>query len=83
MKPINFKEANTIFAKNQPQYKSLPAWRTSEDCKDGQVISCWKMNFIERLKVLFTGKIYVCLLTFHKPIQPQKLRLTFEEAKND
>lgn len=83
MKPINFKEANIIFAKNQPQYKPLPAWRTNSDCDDGQVISCWSMNFVERLKVLFTGKIYLSLLTFHKPIQPQKLRLTFKEAKND
>ena len=81
MKPINFKEANVIFGKNQPEYKPLMAYRNDDEC--GQAISCWELTIKERIKLLFSGKIFVSLLTFGKAIQPQKLTLTFNEAKND
>lgn len=66
MKPIKFKEQNVIYAKNQPEYRPLPAHKT----KDGVVTSCWQMTFKERLKVLFFGKIYLSMLTFNMPLQP-------------
>lgn len=69
MRPIEFKEANFTFAINQPHHLPLPAWRGD----DGTVISCWKLSRRERLKLLVTGKIWVRLLTFNKPLQPQRL----------
>jgi len=68
MKPIKFKEANFIFAKDQAQYLPLPAWRGD----DGTVISCWSLSWKERLGVLVTGRLWVKILTFNKPLQPQR-----------
>jgi len=68
MKPIEFKEQNAIFAKNQPQYRPLPALKLNNG--DGDVISCWKLTVPERLKVLFTGKIWVGEKTFNEPLTP-------------
>lgn len=69
MKPIEFKESNVTFAKDQPEYLPLHAYRSD----DGEVISCWKLTFGERLKVLFTGKVFLQILTFNKPLQPSKI----------
>ena len=71
MNPFDFKEKNCVFAKDQPEYLPLPAHKTF----DGVVISCWKMSFKERLKVLFTGKIWLSILSFNHPLQPQSLQV--------
>lgn len=71
MEPIHFKQVNVEIAKNQKEYKTLPAFVT----RDGVVISCWQMNFKERIKALFTGKVFLTLLTFNKPLQPQLLQI--------
>lgn len=55
-----------VFAKDQPEYLPLPASRTPE----GEVVTCWKMDWKARLKVLFGGKIYITMLTFNKPLTP-------------
>jgi len=68
MKPITFPEANAVFAKDQPQYIPLPAFK--DDSERGIVISCWKLSFGERLRLLFTGKLWVSLWTFKKPLTP-------------
>ncbi len=68
MKPISFKEQNCIIAKNQKEYLPLPAWKS----KDGVVVSCWKLSFIERIKLLFTGRLWFKILTANKPLQPQR-----------
>ena len=69
MKPIDFKGRNRVFAKDQPEYGQLPAHKTH----GGLVTSCWKMSFKERLKVLMTGEVWLQLLTFNQPLQPQLL----------
>jgi hypothetical protein len=69
MDTVYFKEANVVYAKNQPEYLPLSVHRTA----DGVVTSCWKLNFLDRIKVVIFGKIYVQLLTFNQPLQPQKL----------
>ena len=68
MKPINFPEANIVFAKDQPEYEALPAFR--EKSPRGEVITCQKLSLRERLIILFTGKIWLALLTFNKPLTP-------------
>lgn len=74
MKPVSFKQVNTVYGKDQPDYIPLPAHRSGT----GEVISCWQLNLWERIKVLFTGRIYVTLLTYNNPLQPQKLSTKFE-----
>ncbi|XWN36064.1 MAG: hypothetical protein ROO71_08870 [Balneola sp.] len=69
MKPIKFKEHNVVFAENQDEYQSLPALRDSSQF--GYVITCWKLTFWERFKILITGKMWSNVITFHHPLQPQ------------
>jgi hypothetical protein len=69
MKAIEFPEANAIFAKNQDAYLQLPAYKAP----DGIVTSCYQLTWKERLQVLFGAKVFLSLMTFNKPLQPQKL----------
>ena len=71
MIPIDFKERNAVFAENQPEYLPLPVYKDNE--QGGRVFHCWKLSFVEKLKVMFTGKIWVNVLHFNKPLQPIKL----------
>lgn len=78
MKPVEFKHQNIIFAKDQSEYKLLPALKI--DSNLGEVISCWELTFKERIKVVFTGKVWVSLLTFNKPITPIFLAVNRKEV---
>jgi len=77
MKLIEFKEQTTVFAKDQKQYNPLPCHKfesnTLEGIHEGRIACVWKLTFIERIKVLFTGKIWHQILTFNNPLQPQLL----------
>lgn len=77
MKPVEFKHQNVIFAKDQPEYQPLPALRL--DTPEGQVISCWKMSIWERMKVLFTGRVWLSLMSFNKPLTPSYLAVNRKE----
>lgn len=68
MIPKKFKEANVTFAKDQPEYKPLPAFKAQSS--QGEVITCWNLSFRERLRILFKGEIWLCLLTFNKQLTP-------------
>ena len=67
MKPIPFAEQNCIYAESQPEYLPLPAHKTD----DGRVISCWWFSFSERLRILWSGKMWFHVMTFNEPLQPQ------------
>ena len=69
MKPVEFKETNVVFGKDQKEYQPLPALRFD----DGEVLTCWSLSWKELLRVVFTRKIYVGQLTFNHPLQPQFL----------
>lgn len=71
MKPISFRGQNAVYAKDQPEYQPLPSLKL--DCETGDVISCWNLTFKERVRVLFTGKIWLSLMTFNKPLTPSYL----------
>lgn len=71
MRPIKFKGHNCVYAEEQEAYLSLPAYKHGDPW--GSVSSCWKLTVFERLKVLFTGKVYSTLLSFNKPLMPQRL----------
>ena len=66
MKPIKFKEQNCVFAEKQDEYLNLPALKT----KEGVVISCWDLSLLERLRLLFTGRLWLGLWSFNKPLTP-------------
>lgn len=67
MKPIKFKEQTGILLKlhdmSDEECESLPIHFTGD-----HYISCWKMNFKERIKALFFGKIW--LYIYSKISQP-------------
>jgi len=71
MKAVKFKNSNVIFAKDQPQYLQLPAWRNEND-PQGFVVTCYKLNFWECLHVLIFRRVYFATVTFRKPLQPQR-----------
>lgn len=70
MKPIPFKEYNKIIAKNQPEYLDLPV-----HMKDGVATSCWKLSIIDKIRIIFTGKVYLSIWTFDNPLQPQLMSI--------
>jgi len=69
MKPIEFPEQTTVIAKDHPTYLPLPAHVAA----DGEVVTCWRLSTWERLKVLWTGRLWLQILTFNNPIQPLNL----------
>jgi len=71
MKPVKFKGSNCVYAEDQEEYLSLPAYKHGDEF--GSISSCWQLSLRERLKVLFTGRIYSTLLSFGKPLIPQRL----------
>lgn len=71
MKPIKFKHQNTTYAVNQDEYMNLPALKL--DTEKGEVISCWELSFKERIKILFSGKIWLMLVSFNKRLTPSFL----------
>jgi hypothetical protein len=57
------------FAEDQPEYLPLPAWRDA----NGTVVTRWRLSLKERIRVLFTGDLWLTLMTFNHPLQPVKL----------
>ena len=75
MKPIEFKEQNVVYGKDQKEYMPLPALKFD----DGTVIACWKLSWKELIKLAFTRKIWFSTLTFNNPLQPTLLTVDKEE----
>ena len=68
MKPIEFKQQNKVYAKNQKPYLPLPVYE--DDLQGGRVIHCWRLSLHERLAIFFTGKLWIRVLNFGNPLQP-------------
>jgi hypothetical protein len=68
MKPLEFPEQNIVYAKDQPEYIPLPGHKVADE--RGEFIFCMGLTFRERLRLLFTGKLWCSLLTFNKPLTP-------------
>lgn len=78
MKPVEFKHQNVVFAKDQPEYQPLPALRI--ESPTGEVVSCWKLSFKERVKIVFTGRVWLSLMSFNKPLTPSFLAVNRKEV---
>jgi hypothetical protein len=66
MKPIKFEQQNITYKKPESmtdeQCGSLPA------CKhENGIVSCWGMSVKERIKVLFTGRIWFDIVSHAQP----------------
>jgi hypothetical protein len=75
MKAIEFKEQTIVIAKDQPEYTPLPSFVFAND-PTGRTVFCWQLSLMERLKLLFTGKLWHQVMTFNHPLQPQMLTLS-------
>lgn len=60
MKPVKFKEQNTVFGATG--CGNLPAHKY----KDG-IVSCWKGTIAERLKFLLIGKMWISIIGGSQP----------------
>ena len=78
MKPVEFKHQNIVFAKDQPEYQPLPSLRL--DTPEGEVISCWRLSFKERLQVLVFGRVWLSLMSFNKPLTPSFMAVNRKEV---
>jgi hypothetical protein len=66
VKPIAFPGANVTWAKDQPQYHPLPAYRDDE-----RTVSCYALSWRERFILLLTGRLWLSQLNRGAPLQPQ------------
>lgn len=78
MKAIKFKGHNMVLAEDQPQYTPLPV--CCECTSDGSMVSCFALSFWERMRVLFTGRMFFRQLTFGNPLQPIRPMVEWEEG---
>ena len=69
IRPHNGEFWPVVYAKDQPEYLPLPAIRNDT----GIVITRWKLSWRERLRAVWSGDLYLTILTFNRPLQPIKL----------
>jgi len=70
MEPIDFKQSNKTYAKNQEPYLPLPVYEDGE--QGGRIFHCWRLSIKERIKILFKGVLWINVLNFKQPPQPIK-----------
>lgn len=69
MKPMEFRQVNTIMGATQPEYQPLPAFQGP--APEFEVICAWKAEgWRERVRLALGGKVWVRLYTFGRPLQP-------------
>lgn len=69
MELVEFPEHNMVIAKDQRQYRPMPAHLAP----DGVVTCCWKLTPEEIDRVVETGVLWHQIMTFGAPLQPQLL----------
>ncbi len=58
----------TVYSKNQPPYIPLPARRLEDP--EGTILTRWRLTWRERCKILWSGDLYLWVLTFGQRLQP-------------
>jgi len=66
IRATEFKEQTAVLAKDQPEYIPLPVWQD-----DRETISCYRITWRDRFRVLFGAKLWLIQLHFGGPLQPQ------------
>ncbi len=67
--PVIPGHSEVVYAKDQPQYNPLPSIKQPDGC----VVTRWTMPWPERFQILFTGSVYLEVMTFNQPLQPLKM----------
>lgn len=68
----------TVFAKDQPEYLPLPAFRDIH----GTVVTRWHMGWRERWKILCSGNVWLTIMTFNQKLQPVKIEAVEPKIEN-
>lgn len=77
--PIKFPEQTHVIAEDQPEYQPLPAFINHQ-----QMITCWSLNWKERLKLLFTGKVWLRILRNPNTlVEPQLIEINKPFVKDN
>jgi hypothetical protein len=74
MKPVKFKQQNITFTAEG--CSDLPAYKDDEE-----IISVWKGTLLDRLKFLFTGKMYFWLVSQSQPPIGMSVNIPFVKVK--
>lgn len=64
MRPIEFPEQTTVWAKNQPPFLPLPAFSNREE-----TITLWQLTWRERFALLVRGRLWHRQVNFGAPLQ--------------
>ena len=77
MKPISpvlphSRFPETTLAKNQEQYIPLPVAKIHYADGTDSMVSHYNLGFLERLRLLLTGSLWIEQLTFGLSLQPQR-----------
>jgi hypothetical protein len=59
-----------LVAKDQPEYRTLPMIQYIDASGIRCGLTRWKVPFLLRLKLLFTGDLFIDYMLFNNPIQP-------------
>ncbi len=70
MEAIEFQQQTRVLAEDQEEYLPLPVWQDDEE-----TISCYKLSWLERFRMLCTGIFWLRQLHFGGPLQPQRPQL--------
>ena len=77
MEPVPFKQTNRNWG--GAGYLDLPAYTN-----DTGTISCWKLSWYERCKLLLTGRLWLRQMNLGQALQPQcpQVESPFDEDKS-
>ena len=75
MEQVDFKQTNNRLVEKG----GLPV-SVFVDESVGFVVSCWKPTFLERVKLLFTGRIFVCMMSAKRNVPVTRLSISEKEV---
>lgn len=83
MKPIVFKEHTRVLSKPQAMTDEQCASLAVFDAGDGQLLSCWRASWRERVSVLLFGKVWLWVWSgkTQPPVSLEARRTVFEERE--
>lgn len=65
--PVDFPESNSVVTGQSSEVGDLPVWKGRHPNGHHVYISAWEFGLWERLKLLFTGRIYLGLISGLQP----------------
>ena len=75
MKPIEFPGCNIVYGANQEGVNPLPCHKAKDN--EGTATFCFELTEEEKAEILRTGKLWLQVWTFDRPLEPL-LPLAFE-----